>query len=79
MAIVEQRNDLRAMCEAGEAFGALAIGNTHSITGNFIQTGSGVLDFGFSGTNPGDYAHLNITGSAVLAARPAPAAAPPRR
>ena len=26
-----------------------------------------MLDFGFSGTNPGDYAHLDITGDAVFA------------
>ena len=31
------------------------------------MTGDGVLDFGFSGTNPGDYAHLDITGDAVFA------------
>jgi hypothetical protein len=37
-----------------------------TITGNFTQTGVGVLDFVVAGPNPGDYGALGITGLATL-------------
>ncbi|MEI6502238.1 MAG: PEP-CTERM sorting domain-containing protein, partial [Armatimonadota bacterium] len=47
--------------------GTLALENSHSITGSFIQTSDGVLDIGIAGTSLGDYGHLDISSAASLA------------
>ncbi len=44
----------------------LSIAAPQSITGNFDQSGAGVLDFGVAGDTPGQYGALAITGFATL-------------
>jgi mucin-19 len=45
----------------------LQISSPLTITGNFVQSTSGVLDLGLSGGAAGDYGSLNVTGLATLA------------